>query len=338
MKRPTALAQTIDLAADRARYDACAKKLLTYSSIIAWILKSCTREFSQYSVSYIAEHCLKDRPEISQKAVHPDQPDRPVLDGDRRIDGNSTEAVSIREQTVYYDVRFKACIPETEEPVQLLVNLEIQLDDTPGYPLVSRGFYYCARMVSEQYGTVFADEHYEDIQKVYSIWICPDPAKKRQNGIFKYHTVEKTVCGTSYADRESYDLMEVVVLNLGDADQKSDQDILNLLNTLFSASTPPEEKKRKLSEEYHIAMTAELESEVRTMCNLSQALVEQGVQQGIQQGIQQGMQQGVQQGIQQGQDMIIQLLQKLNALGRDEDARRVLNDQKYRNALMKELL
>ena len=74
------------------------------------------------------------------------------------------------------------------------------------------------------------------------------------------------------------------------------------------------------------------------MCNLSQALVEQGVQQGIQQGIQQGMQQGVQQGIQQGQDMIIQLLQKLNALGRDEDARRVLNDQKYRNALMKELL
>ena len=76
MIRPTGLAQTIDLAADKARYDECAKKLLTYNSIIAWILKSCTKEFSEYSVSFIAEHCLKEKPEISQKAVHPDQPDR----------------------------------------------------------------------------------------------------------------------------------------------------------------------------------------------------------------------------------------------------------------------
>ena len=36
----------------------------------------------------------------------------------------------------------------------------------------------------------FVDEHYEKVEKVYSIWICPDPAKKRKNGIFKYHTIE----------------------------------------------------------------------------------------------------------------------------------------------------
>ena len=36
-------------------------------------------------------------------------------------------------------------------------------------------------MISEQYGTIFTNEHYEEIQKVYSIWICPDPAKKRKN-------------------------------------------------------------------------------------------------------------------------------------------------------------
>lgn len=80
-------------------------------------------------------------------------------------------------KTVYYDIRFKAYIPNTEEPVQLIINLEIQLNDTPGYPLVTRGFYYCARMISEQYGTIFTGEHYEKLQKVYSIWICPDPAK-----------------------------------------------------------------------------------------------------------------------------------------------------------------
>ncbi len=325
MKRSTDLAQAIDLAADKARYDECAKRLLTYSSIIAWILKSCTEEFSQYSVSFIADHCLKDTPEISQKAVHPDQPDR-NLDGDRRIDGLNTEANSIKEQTVYYDIRFRAYIPDVEEPVQLIINLEIQLDDTPGYPLVTRGLYYCARMISEQYGTIFADEHYEDIQKVYSVWICPDPAKKRKNGIFKYHMVEEPVCGTSCTQQKSYDLMDVVILNLGDADQKSDQEILNLLNVLFSADIPPEEKKERLSNNFHIAMTEELESEVRFMCNLSQALVEQGVQQGIQQGIQ------------QGEDMLARLIQKLFSLGRAEDVRRVAEDQEYRNTLMKELL
>ena len=179
MERQTGIAQTIELAADRARYDECAKKLLTYKAVIAWILKSCTKEFSQYSVKFICDNCLNGDVELSGHAVHQDQMNRDErLDGDKRLDGLNTEANSIKDQTVYYDIRFKATLPGKKEPVQLIINLEIQLNDTPGYPLVTRGFYYCARMISEQYGTVFTDEHYEDIQKVYSIWICPDPAKK----------------------------------------------------------------------------------------------------------------------------------------------------------------
>ena len=73
--RQTNLAQTIDLAADRARYDECAKKLLTYKAVIAWILKSCTKEFSQYSVKFICDNCLKGDIEVSSRAVHQDQPD-----------------------------------------------------------------------------------------------------------------------------------------------------------------------------------------------------------------------------------------------------------------------
>ena len=70
--------------------------------------------------------------------------------------------------------------------------------------------------------------------------------------------------------------MEVVVLNLGDADKSSDLEILDLLNVLFSATITPEEKKQRLNDEFEIAMTVEFESEVREMCNLSKALVEQG--------------------------------------------------------------
>ena len=46
MERQTDIAQTIELAADRARYDECAKKLLTYKAVIAWILKSCFRSIA----------------------------------------------------------------------------------------------------------------------------------------------------------------------------------------------------------------------------------------------------------------------------------------------------
>lgn len=57
---------------------------------------------------------------------------------------------------------------------------------------------------------------------------------------------------------------------------------------------------------------------------------------GIQQGIQRGIQQGVQQGVQQGEDSLAQLIQKLFALGRVEDVKRVAEDKEYRHMLMKE--
>ena len=72
--------------------------------------------------------------------------------------------------------------------------------------------------------------------------------------------------------------MEVVILNLGDADKDSDLEILDLLNTLLSTTTPPEEKKQRLHDEFDIAMTVEFESEVQEMCNLSEALVQQGIE------------------------------------------------------------
>ena len=73
--------------------------------------------------------------------------------------------------------------------------------------------------------------------------------------------------------------MEVVILNLGDVDKSSDLEILNLLNVLFSPTITPEEKKKRLHNDFEIAMTVEFESEVREMCNLSEALVDLGIEQ-----------------------------------------------------------
>ena len=79
--------------------------------------------------------------------------------------------------------------------------------------------------------------------------------------------------GKPYESPDSYDLMEVVIVNLGDADKESDLEILDLLNTLFSLSISPETKKARLQDDFGIAMTEEFESEVQDMCNLGKHLL-----------------------------------------------------------------
>ena len=191
MVRQTGISNTLDVAADKAKYDNCAKKLLAYKAIDAWILKCCTREFADYSIDYICEDCLSGSVEVAEHAVHQDHLNRNAkINGDNQIIKMNSESTAIKEQTVYFDVRFQATLPGEKEPITLIINLEIQNQDKPGYALVRRGLYYCARMISEQYGTEFVDEHYEEIQKVYSIWICPSVAVRRKNGILRYHTVE----------------------------------------------------------------------------------------------------------------------------------------------------
>ena len=282
MERQTALAEAIDTVADKAKYDRCAKKFLSFKAIDAWILKTCVKEFSLFSVDYISEHCMSGEVEISEHAVHQDELNRgQKINSDEQVTKMNSESSSINEGTVYYDVRFNAIAPENGESITLIINLEIQTDDKPGYELVTRGTYYCARMISEQHGTVFTGDHYEKIQKVYSIWICPSTPDCRKNGMFRYHTIEDPVFGDAYVKKENYDLMEVVILNLGEPDNEADCGILNLLNTLFSPTVLPDEKKKVLSEKYNIAMTAELESEVQRMCNLGTAIENKARDEGI---------------------------------------------------------
>ena len=258
MVRQTGISNTLDVVADKAKYDNCAKKLLAYKAIDAWILKCCTREFADYSIDYICEHCLSGSVEVAEHAVHQDHLNRNAkINGDNQIIKMNSESTAIKEQTVYFDVRFQATLPGEKEPITLIINLEIQNQDKPGYALVRRGLYYCARMISEQYGTEFVDEHYEEIQKVYSIWICPSVAVRRKNGILRYHTVEEAIYGRPYVQKEDYDLMEVVILNLGDARMENEYKILNLLNTLFSQEITPDEKKEILKNKFNIATTAE---------------------------------------------------------------------------------
>ena len=81
------------------------------------------------------------------------------------------------------------------------------------------------------------------------------------------------------------DLMEILIINLGDAREPVDNQILRLMNVLLSSQTDVREKQRVMREEFHIAMTAELEVEVEALCNLGQGIYNEGFETGVEKGI-----------------------------------------------------
>ena len=87
---------------------------------------------------------------------------------------------------IYYDIRFSAYLETRKERIRLLINVEAQKAFYPGYSLTTRGIFYGARMISAQKGTEFAGRDYDNIRKVYSIWICMNAPDYIGNAISKY--------------------------------------------------------------------------------------------------------------------------------------------------------
>ncbi len=297
MQTESLAAKDVSAAADKAAYDNACKRLLANKSILAWILKECACEYKDCSVKDIAEKYIEGEPKVSDTPVHKDEVKT------ESIVGRNTEDGSLFEGTVTYDIYFDASAPSTGEPIRLIINIEAQNDFYPGYPLIKRGIYYCSRMLSAQHGSVFTESHYGDMRKVYSIWICTNPPKSRRGTISRYHLAEECVVGESREKPESYDMLNIVMICLGNPEDSSGG-VIKLLDVLISSEMKPDEKKIILENDFEIAMTRNLEREVSVMCNVSQGIEDRGIQKGIvmgkAQGIEMGIAQGIEQGIEQG--------------------------------------
>ncbi len=269
----------LTILADAAKYDAACKRLLSEKMILAWIMKSCLEEYQDCDVKEIAERYIEGQPQVGEVPVAPDESHTVG-----QIHGMNSEDTSLTEGTITYDIRFTAIAPVSGEYIRLIINVEAQNDFYPGYPLIKRGIYYCSRMISAQYGTEFTNSHYENIKKVYSIWICMNPPKSRENSITRYYIAEENLAGSVKERKADYDLMAAVMICLG-KEGDSGTDLLKLLNVLLSTETGSQDKCQILEEDFHIRMTLALESEVSLMCNLSKGVEEKGIQKGIDKGI-----------------------------------------------------
>jgi hypothetical protein len=113
-----------------------------------------------------------------------------------------------------------------------------------------------------------------------------------------------------------YDLMDTVMVYLGGDTGEDYEGILKLLDVLLTSTNTPKEKKRILSEEFHIKMNREMESEVYKMCNFSEGVEQRGIAIGRKQ-----------------LNRLISLLMRDN---RQEDLLRSTTDSEFQNQLLHE--
>ncbi len=286
MQQKTHIANVLERNNYKDQYDAQAKQILSDKTILSWILKYTTSEFKDYSIELIRT-CIEDKPEVGTHRVFPSlAPDA--------ITGLDTVDKVPGEGEITYDVRFTVLTP-TAERIKLIVNVESQKKFNPGYDIVTRGVFYCTRMIAAQKETEFTGSDYDAIKKVYSIWICMENPLYAQHTITSYRLSQHPLYG-QLPEKKRYDIMELVLVCLGaqNAENTGNEgnELHGLLDTLFSSELAPQEKETILSNDYHIETTVELEGGLREMCNLSDLIEERGIEKGIAQGIEQGIEQG----------------------------------------------
>ena len=253
-------------------YDAACKEVLADRYILANILKECVEEFSGESIDYIATVCIQGSPEIGTIPVRADESVR------LQLEGLNTEDTSLTEAVVHYDIRFRAILPREERSIKLIINVEAQNNFSPGYSLLKRAMYYCCRLVSAQYGTVFTHSSYDDMEKVYSIWICTNPGAQWEYTITKYAMQECNLIGNAKAEPEEYDLIVPIMVCLGKKKYRELQGLFRLLNMVLIHQNRNDRNEvlNELKDHYNVVMTPNLEKGVAQMCNLSEGVYQDG--------------------------------------------------------------
>lgn len=248
-----------------ASYDKLAKHFLSRKSILAQILKYTVAEFADSSLEDIEKKYIEGEPSLSINTV--------PLDDTLHIIGKNTESDSLNESFVTFDIIFDAIAPVDGKLVKIIINLEPQKTTRKiHYKLMKRAVYYAARLISSQKEKEFHGDDYNSIKKVYSIWICMTTQNYRADSIQEYKLTEKLIHGKFHDDQKNYDLISIVILNLGK--KPTSHKLLNLLYLIFMDLKSSAEKETILHDEYHIDISRDMKEELRKMGGLMEPAVE----------------------------------------------------------------
>lgn len=206
------------------------------------------------------------------------------LDDNLDISGKNTESGSPNEGIVYFDIIFDAFLPSDNEKIKVIVNIEPQKSTkTIHYKLMKRAVYYAARLISSQKEKEFHNDNYNDIKKVFSIWVCMDVQNYRADSIQEYKITENLLHGKFKDKLENYDLIRIVILNLGK--KPTTHKLLNLLHLLFLDLQSASDKEKILLNDYGVSISHDMRRELNNMGGLMQPLLEIAVEQAVEKAV-----------------------------------------------------
>lgn len=275
MKDKSILAKNIEYARERIQLDDIAKHVLANKTVLSRLLKGLISEYKDVPLEVIKNEYI-DETHIG---------DTSVVSGEL-IKGGNTESTIPDEGSFSFDLLFDAIIPNLLENglAKIIVNVEAQGREPTEYDISTRGVFYCSRMISSQYGREFSGTEYNKINKVYSIWICMNVSKNKENTIERFGMDELGDKPNCFTERYHYDKLEVIRINLSKEYDSTSDELIRFLNILFARDL--DNKNEILEKELGIKEHKE-DKEVKDMCNYSDYVFDGGVEKGIKEGISQ---------------------------------------------------
>ena len=76
---------------------------------------------------------------------------------------------------------------------QIIINVEAQKEEPRKYKIVNRAIFYICRIVSSQKGRDFVNSEYDNMKRVYSIWICMN---MKEHSLSHIHLEEEQIIGS----------------------------------------------------------------------------------------------------------------------------------------------
>jgi len=267
----TELRQTLTKTEKEAQYDAAAKCLLGEKIILAHILIRTIDEFKGMTADEVVL-LIEGEPYIGQVPVEPGATNQKIEYGSTRITGMNTENAEMNEGTTFFDIIFYVRMKNGRS--KIIINVEAQRKEPDKYRIINRAIFYVGRMISSQKEREFTGMNYDDIEPVYSIWICMN---MQENSMCHIHLVQDDLIDAKHW-KGDLDIPNIIMIGLGKEIPEQDEkyELHRLLGTLLSEKLSAEEKLQRVSTEYDIPVKGNnVEKEVSIMCNLSQGIKEE---------------------------------------------------------------
>lgn len=255
-----------------AQYDNSAKRLIANKIILARILIKTVKEFKGMDPLEVAA-LIEGIPYISAVPVEPGLTNAAHFQNGKRIVGFNTENQEVNEGLVRFDIVFYVRMKDGLS--QIIINVEAQKDEPGEYEILNRAVFYVSRLISSQKERDFQNSSYNDIRRVYSIWICMN---MKENTMSHIHLTKEDLIGT-YEWKGDLDLLNIVMIGLAKDLPEHDEtyELHRLLGALLSRELTVNEKPDIIGKEYDIPIEENFRKDMSTMCNLSQGVREEGI-------------------------------------------------------------